>query len=103
MPLRCLMWDGRDSIHQMSFSFSQMDVLAFLLDGLLPVLLLLLPASLSEGVEGLEPEELSEFDELLAFFLRLLFFLSFLLAFPVPAPVLLLSRVCSVPRNHNMY
>ena len=87
----------------MSFSFSQMDVLAFLLDGLLPALLLLLPASLSEGAEGLEPEELSEFDELLAFFLCLLFFLSFLLAFPVPAPVLLLSRVCSVPRNHNMY
>jgi len=80
-----------------------MDVLAFLLDGLLPALLLLLPASLSEGAEGLEPEELSEFDELLAFFLRLLFFLSFLPAFPVPTPVLPLSRGCSVPRNHNTY
>jgi len=58
----------------MSLSFSQIELLAFLLEGLLPELLLLLPGSLSAGSEVLEPAELAESEELLSFFRRLLFF-----------------------------
>ena len=93
----------------MSLSFSQIELLAFLLEGLLPELLLLLPGSLSAGSEVLELAELAGSEELLAFFRRLLFFfllfLSGLLCFGAscaPAVVAAPLPVCvSAPGNQK--